>query len=159
MKKITLKNLFESINGLRAEAKKPYYIKSAERNTRTYVVSGAPLTTTGDEVYKSLLDICQSHGAVVKHSESGDISIRFYYKEDWTSLESRILKEGVGELESTSNSLYRELFECLEEEIDSLGIGMNVAILGTAYVSVEEYLETLKTSVKTILTSMNRLSR
>lgn len=159
MKKITLKNLFESINGLRAVAKKPYYIKSAGRNTRTYVVSGAPLTTAGDEAYKSLLSICQSHGAVVEHSESGDIFVRFYYKEDWASLESRILKEGVGELESTSNSLYRELFECLEAEIDSLGIGINVAILGTAYVSVEEYLETLKTSVKTVLTSMNRLSR
>lgn len=159
MKKMTIKNLFESIDGLKVEAKKPYYIKSIGRSTRVYVISGAPHSTAGNELYKSLLNMCQAHGAVVEHTESRDLLVRFYYGEDWTNLESEILKEGMIKLELATGSLYRELFERLEAEVDDFRVCINIAPFSIAYASVEEYLETLKTSVKKVLTSMCKMHR
>lgn len=160
MKKMTLKSILESIEGIQVEAKKPRYTKKG--NSRKYIVTGMPATSAGSEILESLLDICQSHGGTVEYSESGDLALRFRFQ-SWPVLESEILKdidlgeEEVGEETSRQEekkSVHEQLFEFLEKEIDGLGIGMNVTSLGIAFASNEEDLKNLKATMKAILTEM-----
>lgn len=155
MKKMTLKSILKSIEGIQVEAKKPRYTKKG--NSRKYIITGMPATSAGSEILESLLDICQSHGGTVEYSESGDLALRFRFQ-SWPVLESEILKDiDLGEETSRQEkkkSVREQLFEFHEKEIDGLGIGMNVTSLGIAFASNEEDLKNLKAAMKAILTEM-----
>lgn len=157
MKKMTLKSILESIEGIQVEAKKPRYTEKG--NSRKYIIKKMPATSAGNEILESLLDICQTHGATVKTDEAGHLVLRFEFQ-SWPVVESEILKDiDLGEEEETSEqeekkSAHEQLFEFLEKEIDGLGIGMNVTSLGIAFASNEEDLKNLKATMKAILTEM-----
>lgn len=157
MRKMTLKSILESIEGIQVEAKKPRYTKrgSISNNSRKYIITKMPTTTAGNEILESLLDICKSHGAIVKTGEAGHLTLIFHFQ-SWPVLESEILKDidGVEEEETSEQDVHEQLFEFLEKEIDGLGIGMNVTSLGIAFASNEEDLKNLKTTMKSILTEL-----
>lgn len=166
MKKMTLKNLFESIDGLKVEAKKAYVLsannvmgRNVGRNTRVFVISGVPATTTGDEIYNSLLDTCHANNAIFKRNEAGALVLRFYYPGEWKDVESRILKKGLARLKIAENSLYRELFEQLENVIDSYKTQIKVPFGSEEYDFVENDLKILKDEVKKFLVEKDEVHR
>lgn len=83
----TLKSLLESIYGVKLEEGKPYCCK-------TYVFKGEPEYDSGEEILDSLMDDFYDHGAVITRDEgSGEMTMKFYYRGDWSEVESKLLKQ------------------------------------------------------------------
>lgn len=82
----TFKELLEKIEGVQVEEGKPY-------STKIYKITDEPNTETGRDIYELILEHCQTDGGATVEERGDCTLIRFYYKGDWRSVESKLMRD------------------------------------------------------------------